>query len=74
MSRRRSSSAVRVELPPYAKLAALRHRRDVLDDVIALERNFEWERTARRLQALVTAALAGAGDVSSPAPALSKRR
>lgn len=40
-------------LPPRDRdLAELRHRRNVLDDAIALERKFEWERTTRRLQAV----------------------
>jgi hypothetical protein len=35
-----------------AELRALRHRRDVLDDAIALERGFVWRRTAARLAAV----------------------
>jgi hypothetical protein len=30
----------------------LRHRRDALDDAIALERDFAWRRTAARLNAV----------------------
>jgi hypothetical protein len=37
---------------PTRELAALRHRRDVLDDAAHLERSHEWRRTRRRLQAV----------------------
>ena len=38
--------------PRHRELAALRHRRNVVDDAIALERSLQWRRTRDRLAAV----------------------
>ena len=50
---RRTFAGSTEPLPPRErKLAALRHRRDVVDDALALERAFQWRRTRDRLAAV----------------------
>jgi hypothetical protein len=50
---RRTFAGSTEPLPPRdAELAKLRHRRDVLEDAIALERSFAWRRTRDRLAAV----------------------
>jgi hypothetical protein len=36
--------------PREREISALRHRRNVVDDAIALERSFAWRRTRERLR------------------------
>jgi hypothetical protein len=55
--RRMYAAAPEPLTPRERELRELRHRPDVLDDAIALERDFAWRRTRDRLAAVgVTAA------------------